>query len=169
MSRPCMLSRKAAMLYAVAGFLTVLGQTPSSNVDPRIGTWRLNVEKSQFAAGRAPQFQVRRLESRPDGLTVFTQAGIDAQGNPIFTQTTYKLDGKEYPEYTQATLAQFAAAGVKPNTNTYRLVGAYTVEITRIDATGKVTATVKQSMSKDGKAHTVTSTGRPDIQVWEKQ
>ena len=109
---------------------------------------------------------MRKLESRPDGFTVFTQSGIDAEGNPTFIQSSYKLDGKEYPEYTQATLASFATAGVKPNTNKYRLVDAYTVEITRIDAAGKVSIGT-QTMSKDGKTHT--STGGLGIQVWERQ
>jgi hypothetical protein len=52
--------------------------------------------------------QVRRVESRPDGFIV-SQIGLDAQSNPTSIQTTYKLDGKEYPEYTQTTLAAFAA------------------------------------------------------------
>jgi hypothetical protein len=164
-----MLIRMTTILYVLAGVLAVIGQTSSSSIDPRIGTWKLNLEKSQFPAGNAPRVQVRRLESRPDGFTVFTQSGIDAEGNPTFTQASYKFDGNEYPEYTPATLASFATAGVKPNTNKYRLVDAYTVEITRIDAAGKVTAINKQTMSKDGKTHSVTSTGRPGIQVWERQ
>jgi len=164
-----MLIRMTTILYVLASVLGVIGQTSGSSADPRIGTWKLNLEKSQFAAGSAPRVQVRKLETRPDGFTVFTQSGIDAEGNPTFTQASYKFDSKEYPEYTQATLASFATAGVKPNTNKYRLVDAYTVEITRIDAAGKVTATNTQTMSKDGKTHSVTSTGRPGIQVWERQ
>jgi hypothetical protein len=168
MNRRCMQIRLTTILYVLASVLGVIGQTSGSSVDPRIGTWKLNLEKSKFAAGRAsPQVQVRKLESGPDGFTVFTQSGIDAEGNPTFIQTSYKLDGKEYPEYTQATLASFATAGVKPNTNKYRLVDAYTVEITRIDAAGKVTAIGTQTTSKDGKTHT--STGGLGIQVWERQ
>jgi len=169
MNRRYMLIRMTTILYVLASVLGVIGQTSGSSADPRIGTWKLNLEKSQFAAGSAPRVQVRKLETRPDGFTVFTQSGIDAEGNPTFTQASYKFDSKEYPEYTQATLASFATAGVKPNTNKYRLVDAYTVEITRIDAAGKVTATNTQTMSKDGKTHSVTSTGRPGIQVWERQ
>jgi hypothetical protein len=106
-----MLIRMTTILYALASVLDVIGQTSGSSVDPRIGTWKLNLEKSQFAAGSAPRVQVRKLETRPDGFTVFTQSGIDAEGNPTFTQASYKFDSKEYPEYTQATLASFATAG----------------------------------------------------------
>jgi len=157
----------AAMLVAGVGPATVMGQAVAGQ-EPRIGTWRLNLEKSQFAAGTAPQMQVRRLQLRRDGFVVFTQVGLDAEGSPTFIQTTYKFDGKSYPEYTQTNLADFAAVGATPNRNIYRLVDAYTVEIDRLDASGKVTATSRQSMSRDGKTLTATSATRP-AQVWDKQ
>ena len=155
------------LLGAVAVPVALAGQAVSGQ-EPRVGTWRLNLEKSQFAAGTAPQMQVRRLQVRPDGFVVFSQIGLDAEGNPTFIQTTYKFDGKPYAEYTQTSLAEFAAAGVTPNMNIYRLDDAYTVEIDRLDASGRVTATSKQSMSRDGKTLTTTSATRA-TQVWDKQ
>jgi hypothetical protein len=156
-----------AILVAAVGHGSVVGQTVTGQ-EPRIGTWKLNLEKSQFAAGTAPQKQVRRLQSRGDGFVVFTQVGLDAEGSPTFIQTTYKFDGKPYPEYTQTSLAEFAAMGTTPAKNIYRLVDAYTVEIDRLDTNGKVTATSEQSMSRDGRSLTVTSATRP-TQVWDKQ
>ena len=156
-----------AILMAPVGHMSVVAQTVAGQ-EPRIGTWKLNLGKSQFAAGTAPQMQVRRLQSRGDGFVVFTQVGLDADGSPTFIQTTYKFDGKSYPEYTQTNLAELAATGATPNRNIYRLVDAYTVEIDRLDASGKVTATSKQSMSRDGRTLTVTSATRP-TQVWDKQ
>src|SRR6185436_6938097 len=96
--------------------------------------WRLNLAKSQFTAGSGPQepkMLVRRLQSRSDGFIVFTQIGLDGQDNPIFIQAIYKLDGKNYREYTQTSLAEFAAAQTNPNTNAYKLIDAQSVEITR--------------------------------------
>ena len=156
-----------AILVAVVGHASIGGQTVTVQ-EPRIGTWKLNLDKSQFAAGTSPQMQVRRLQSRRDGFVTFTQVGLDAEGNPTFIQTTYKFDGKPYSEYTQTNLAEVAAMGTKPNMNIYRLVDAYTVEIDRLDASGRVTATSKQSMSRDGRTLTVTSATRP-TQVWDKQ
>jgi hypothetical protein len=167
MRRHCFSLGAVAILVAAVGHGSVMGQTVPGK-EPRIGTWKLNLEKSQFAAGTAPQIQVRRLQSRGDGFAVFTQVGLDADGNPTFIQTTYKFDGKSYPEYTQTNLAEFAAIGATPNRNIYRLVDAHTVEIDRLDANGKVTATSKQSMSHDGRTLTVTSATRP-TQVWDKQ
>ena len=164
----CVSLAAVAILWAVVG-QRLAGQAVTDR-EPRIGTWKLNLEKSQFAPGTAPQMQVRRLQSRPDGFVIFTQVGLDAEGNPTFIQTTYKFDGKPYPEYTQTDLVEFAAVGTTPNMNIYRLVDAYTVEIDRLDASGKVTGTSKQSMSRDGRTLTVTSTSptRP-TQVWDKQ
>jgi hypothetical protein len=156
------------ILGALASCVSVEGQTGTAAQDPRIGTWTLNLEKSQFTPGSKPRMQVRQLQSRPDGFVVFTQIGLDGQGNPTFIQTTYKLDGKGYPEYNQNSLAEFAAAGTKPLSNTYRLVDANTVEIARLDATGKVMFTNTQTMSADGKTVTVTG-GRRPVQVWDKQ
>ena len=156
-----------AILMAPVGHMSVVAQTVAGQ-EPRIGTWKLNLGKSQFAAGTAPQMQVRRLQSRGDGFVVFTQVGLDADGSPTFIQTTYKFDGKPYSEYTQTNLAEFAVMGTAPNLNIYRLVDAYTVDIDRLDSNGRITATSKQSMSRDGRTLTVTSATRP-TQVWDKQ
>jgi hypothetical protein len=83
------------------------------------------------------------------------------------------LDGKNYPEYTQTSLAEFAAADTKPNTNAYKLSDAQSVEITRFDGAGKVTGTSTQVLSKDGKTHVATgrdASGKVlSVQVWERQ
>src|SRR5215468_6544780 len=68
--------------------------------DPRIGTWKLNVAQSTYDPGPPPQSVTRTYEDRGGGVTLFTIEGINAQGNPIFAQVAYKLDGKDYPEAT---------------------------------------------------------------------
>jgi hypothetical protein len=87
--------------------------------------------KSTYRSGTAPRMQVRRIETRLDGFGVFTLSGQDYQGNPIFIQSVYKLDGKGYPEYNQTTLAEFAATGKASNIQSvYSLVDPYTVVMT---------------------------------------
>jgi hypothetical protein len=163
-------------LVLLAYFTIIRAQVPAVGGDPRVGTWKLNLKESQFTPGAGPEqpkMLVRRVQSRPDGFVVFTQIGLDSQDNPLFIQTIYKLDGKNYPEYTQTSLAEFAAADTTPSLNAYRRVDAYTVEITRFDAVGKVTGTSTQVLSKDGKTHI--ATGRDPSgkvlsrQVWERQ
>ena len=97
----------AALLLGFS--LTSSAQAPAPQNDPRVGTWKLNLEKSRYPAGTAPRMQVRRIDTRPDGFSVFTLSGQDYQGNPMFIQSVYKFDGKEYPEYNQTNLAEFAA------------------------------------------------------------
>ena len=156
-----------ATLASIACALNAGSQTPAPR-DPRIGTWTLDIGKSAFPPGSAPRMQLRKIESRADGFTVYTQAGINAEGDPTFIQTTYRLDGEKYPEYTQNTLAAFAANGSKPNMNTYRLVAPRIVEIARFDTDGKLAATTRQEMSDDGRTVTVTSTARGPL-VWVRQ
>ena len=149
----------AATTLLLGFSLALAAQAPAPQNDPRVGTWKLNLEKSKYAAGTAPRMQVRRIETRPDGFSVFTLSGQDYQGNPMFIQSVYKFDGKEYPEYNQTNLAEFAATGKASNVKSvYKLVDGYTVEITRRDPTGKITGINTQTLSKDG--NTLTATHR---------
>jgi hypothetical protein len=162
------------ILGIVGSYMAVSAQTPNPSLDPRVGTWKLNLEKSQYAPGLAPKTQVRRIESRPDGFSVFTLVGQDAQGNPMFIQSVYKFDGKEYPEYTQTSLAEFSATGKSSNVRSvYKLLDAYTVEMTRRDPSGKIATINTQSMSRDGSTLTATlrrANGETiSVQVSERQ
>jgi len=160
---------KRSLLLAIFCSVNLFAQSPQ---DPRLGTWKLNPDKSQFAQA-APKLSVRRYELGPTGFVVDTTIGLDAQGNPVFAQITFKLDGKEYSQYTQSSLAAFSAASAKPSTNAYKLLDANTVEVTTRDNTGQITSTSAQTVSPDRKTLTVTnkdSTGKTtNSTVWEKQ
>ena len=137
----------------------VLAQAPAAGTktDPIIGTWKLNPEKS---APKPPPGTVGlQYVLRPDGFIVRIAAGVNAQGNPTFGQTTFKYDGKDNPRYDQNSLAEFSAKGVKPGTDAYRAVDAYTTEITQKDNTGKVGTTITRVVSRDGKTLTITTKG----------
>ena len=128
----------------------VLAQAPAAGTktDPLIGTWKQNPEKS---TPKPPPgiVSVRRYELRPDGFMVSTLVGVNAQGNPTFAQTNWKYDGKDYPQYTQVSLPEFTAKGVKAGTNAYRAVDAYTSEITQKDNIGKVGTTITRVVSPE--------------------
>jgi hypothetical protein len=135
--------------------------------DPRIGTWKLNVAQSTYDPGPPPQSLTRTYEDRGGGVMLTTVEGINAQGNPIFQQAAYKFDGKDYP------LAEIGAQTVR--TVSYKLVDAYTVEII-VKTGGKVTVTLTQTVSKDGKTMTqpekgTNAQGQPfnNLWVYEKQ
>src|SRR5262245_15616945 len=118
----------AGILFSI-GCASLLAQTPAGK-NPIIGTWRLNLEKSKFESGPPPKGQTRQYSQRTDGLIVATIWSINAQGNPSFTQTVSKYDGKEYGQYNQTRLESFQAAGTQTgNTQAFVMVDAFTVDI----------------------------------------
>lgn len=132
---------------------SLLAQAPAEK-NPILGTWRLNLEKSKFESGPPPKGQTRQYSLRYDGLMVANIWSINAQGNPSFTQTVSKYDGKEYGQYNQTTLEAFQATGTKTgNTQTFAVVDTYTVDIiNKID--GRVASTSRRTVSEDGKTMT---------------
>jgi hypothetical protein len=65
-----------------AGLVHVSAQ--ASN--PRLGTWKLNVEKSKYHPGPAPQSVTMKIEAAGEGEKATTE-GVNATGAP--TQTEY--------------------------------------------------------------------------------
>ena len=133
---------------------------------PWVGTWKLNVAKSNFTGTQPPKSQTRTEVAQGDGVKV-TYEGIAADGSPISYGYTTNLDGKDVPY-----------SGREPN-------GAEAVAITRVDANtrtavqkkaGKTLYTTTGVVSKDGKVLTITSKGMNSdgqpisiTRVWDKQ
>jgi hypothetical protein len=132
--------------------------------NPRIGTWKLNVEKSKYSPGPAPQGQTMKIEASGDGEKATTE-GVNAAGTATMTQYTAQYDGKDYP----MTGSQNA------DTVSLKRIDARTLE--RTDKKGdKVVATSTRVVSEDGKTMTVTTKGTNaqgqavnNVTVWEKQ
>jgi hypothetical protein len=128
-------------------FLLLLA-APAHAQDPTalLGTWRLNVSKSNFASG-PPAYSrvVFRIEPHDDGLKVVYDM-IGTRGGVTHWEWTGKLDGKDY-----------ALQGVEEVvTNAYSRVDDYTFTIvTKVD--GRPTGTTRIVVSEDRKIMTVTS------------
>jgi len=115
--------------------------------DPRIGAWKLNVTKSKYRPGPAPQSLTLRVEPSGRGEKV-TAEFVNADGTRTTTEYTANFDGKDYP-----------------------LIGskiADAVSLKRIDARttvrtdkkgGKVAQTLRRVVARDGKTMTVTTKG----------
>src|ERR1700752_1468788 len=144
----------------VADFVSVSAQAS----DPRVGTWKLNVAKSQYSPGPPPQSSTLKIEPSGQGEKVTTE-GVNAQGERVATQYTANFDGKDYP----LTGSQNA------NTVSLKRIDARTTE--RIDKKdGKVVLNYTRVVSQDGKTMTVTTKGTNAqgqtvsiVAVWEKQ
>ena len=72
--------------------------------DPRIGTWKLNVEKSKYSPGPAPQSVMVKVEPAGQGEKTTTDF-VNADGTRTTTEYTANFDGKNSP----LTGSQFGA------------------------------------------------------------
>ncbi len=116
-----------------------------NSADPVVGTWNLNVAKSTFSAGPALKSQTRIYSQSTQGITLNMKT-VGADGMETTTQTTYHLDGKEYPVTGSADYDSLSAKQINRNTAEFKLSKA-----------GKVVGTTRRTVSKDGKTLTATS------------
>ncbi len=115
--------------------------------DPRIGTWKLNVAKSKYSPGPAPQALTVKVEPSGQGEKV-TAEFVNADGTRTTTQYTANFDGKDNP----LTGSQIA------DTVSLKRIDARTTDRTDKKG-GKVAQTLRRVVSKDGKTMTVTTKG----------
>ncbi|HLH30519.1 MAG TPA: hypothetical protein VKY31_04915 [Terriglobia bacterium] len=100
-----------------------------------IGTWKQNMEKSTYRPGPAPKgtYAVRQYAAGEDGSVVAVTMNVDAQGLPSLNAVAAaNYDGKEYVQYTVATLATQLGSHIGPRidrTISYKPLDAYTVQI----------------------------------------
>jgi len=143
-----------------AGVVSVSAQAS----DARIGTWKLNVAKSKYSPGPAPQSGTLKIEAAGQGEKVTTE-GVNAAGTATGIQYTANYDGKDNP----LTGSQNA------DKVSLKRIDARTIE--RTDKKGdKVVLTQTQVISPDGKTMTVTVKGTnaqgqavENVVVWDKQ
>jgi len=128
---------------------TVLCALATSNAiaqkkeETRMGAWKLNVEKSKFSPGPAPKSLMLMFEPAGKGVHLTTEQ-VNPDGSKTATEYTASYDGKDVP------LKGSAVA----NTTSLKRLNATTVMRTD-KKDGKVVATLKSVISKDGKLYTV--------------
>jgi hypothetical protein len=115
--------------------------------DPHVGTWVLNVAKSNYTPGPLPKAQTSVYAAAGEGLKV-TTSGTSADGKPTKGEFSIVFDGKDHP----------ATGNPDWDTVSSKRVDSHSIEFTRKKA-GKVVQTGTSVVSKDGKTRTVTSTG----------
>ncbi len=159
---------RAVVLGVVVTLGVVLGagivRVSAQASDARIGTWKLNVAKSKFSPGPAPQSLTSKVEASGDGEKV-TIEGVNAAGTPTMSQYTANFDGKDYP-----------LTGVQ-NADKVSLKRIDAQTTVRTDKKGDtVVATLTRVVSQDGKTMTVTVKGTnaqgqavDNVLVFEKQ
>ena len=159
---------RAVILGVVVTLGVVLGaglvHVSAQASNPRIGTWKLNVEKSKYNPGPAPQSNTMKVEASGDGEKATTE-GVNAAGTATKTEYTAQYDGKDYP----------MTGSQNVETVSFKRIDARTMG--RTDKKGdKVVQTSTRVVSEDGKTMTVTTKGTnaqgqavENVTVWEKQ
>lgn len=114
--------------------------------DAQMGTWKLNEAKSKVAAGMTKNSTVV-LEAAGDNVKV-TIDGTTADGKPVHSEWTGKLDGKDYP----------VTGDPASDARSYKQIDDHTLAFV-IKKGGKVTLSGRAVISADGKTRTVTTNG----------
>jgi hypothetical protein len=139
-----------APLLVLAGVICMASLvTTVFATDNFTGTWKLNLEKSQYTPGPPPKSLTSRVEVMGDTVN-FTFDGYDFTGKAtIPDELSIKLDGKDYP---------IAADDLTRDTVAMKKIDDYTIEETN-KKDGKVTTITRTVYSRDGKSRTATTTG----------
>ena len=111
--------------------------------DPVIGTWQLNVSKSTFTPGPAPKSETRTYSQSGQSITLAIKR-VGADGKEMTSQTTYQLDGKDYPWTGDPSVDSLSVKQVDSNTIKFAQKKA-----------GKVVSTGSRTVSKDGQTLTL--------------
>ena len=111
--------------------------------DPVVGTWKLNLAKSTFGGGPAFKSQLRTYSHSAQGLTLKMKT-VGADGKETTTQTTYHVDGKDYPSMGNPDFDSLSGMRIDTNTTEFSLKRA-----------GKPIGTIRRTVSKDGQTLTL--------------
>ncbi len=126
-----------------------LGTSASAADDPLIGTWKLNLAKSQYSGIPRPKGAIIKYEAVGGDALRNIRDETNADGKTNHSEYTSKFDGKDYP-----VSGELGGGNPPRGTITAKRIDAYTTEnINKLD--GKVTSTSRRIVSKDGKTLTI--------------
>jgi len=146
--------------------LTVLSASPAQAQLTEdyafVGVWKLNLESSSFDPGSGPQTVTRAFGVDDDGFLVSVRTTISGSGNPTFAMARAKLDGRDYPVWTNGAVYALMADGSSAETTaSFEAVDDRTFRLTQKNAEGAVNPLSPNTwqVSADGSTLTVTTMG----------
>jgi len=142
-----MVLRFLAPIFGCIVGLALSAAHAASGDDPVLGSWQLNVAKSQFTPGPGWRSQVRVYQAAAEGVSV-TWTGVDAQGQTMHVRYTYAYDGRDYPMLGSASYDRLNA--VRIDARTVR---------SEEKRDGKIVGIAVRTVSPDGKILTITDEG----------
>jgi hypothetical protein len=134
--------KSVAMVFLAAALLSSVAMA----ADPVAGTWQLDVQKSKFSPGPAPQSGTRVYSESADGVTLDAKS-IGTDGKETSLHTTYKV-GSNNSITGNPDADTLEAKSVNARIWNFRLM-----------KNGKAVGTVHRVVSTDGKTLTVHNKG----------
>ena len=124
--------------------------TQDTKVDPMVGTWKLNLERSKFTADYpSPKSETILIEQLQGGVKV-TADPVNFRGKPAHVVYSLMFDGKDYPVTGAPQDAEFGFGDASTDTVAVKRIDPRTISVIRKQS-GKVVSTQKIAISKDGK------------------
>jgi hypothetical protein len=148
-------------IFALA-FLTLTLPAFGQGVDPLVGTWKLNLEKSTSTPGPLPKSQT--LTFTRDGQNMVNNGeGVDAQGQPYRFLFLHIYDGQPHPSSGIANYDSSTFTRIGNTVNVVRFRNGKVVEVAQyvIDP-GKTYSGHNEGVSANGQQY------RSDL-VWDRQ
>ena len=140
--------RKTLLVAALATCCAVVFSSQVAfAADNWLGTWKLNVAKSKYSPGPAPQGRTVKIETAAEGITL-TSDGTNGDGTATHGTYTSKFDGAQV-EWTGNPAADKSTAKRVDDNN---FVNTWMKD-------GKATIHSKATVSKDGKTLTISQMG----------
>src|SRR3984957_12011819 len=90
------------------------------DADPVVGTWKLNLAKSTFGGGPALKSQIRTYSQSARAITL-KMTTVSADGKESTTQTTYHVDGNNYPSMGNPDFDSLSGMQIDANTTEFTL------------------------------------------------
>jgi len=141
------------LVFAPAGHMN------AQAANPWLGKWTMDIAKSTLS-GPPPKSVTHWFVETKDGMTQIIEQ-VTADGLKLRSEVTAKLDGKDYAVGGDAQ---------RDSTRAFRRIDRRTLEITN-KTDGKVTSTIREVISPDGKTRTATTAGRTatNVLVFDRQ
>ena len=142
--------KRRSSILAVAVVCLALAGSMFADSKAFVGTWKLNLEKSKYAAGQAPKSLTRTVSADGDAVT-YKFEGVGADGTAFSFSFTSKYDGKD---------AEVTGAGMPYGADHIAIKQVNSHETTATLKKGdKVVGSSTATVSHDGKMVTLTSKG----------
>jgi len=143
-----MIDRQGRIAAALAAcVMTLVAAAAAADKDPFAGTWKLDVQKSKFEGGTPPKSSVATITPVGDKRRLVVHT-VPSSGPEVTTESTAASDGKDYPMKGSATV----------DTVSVIKIDGRTLE-RRDKKNGHVVATLRATVSGDGKTMTVVQKG----------